>query len=219
MGQSISSIQFARLGVSPLKYLFNTAIDASSSISQFWFEVDEHDGHGVKKVDNGGHEYQIEQDQILYSPLRSSCVTNDTIQIVTAVRTTFWETPHQLITYCRLNRPQRLPEFMLRHTTMELVLGPTLLSAKRLLNWFVMQASPQQQGTISIRESSQPTVWISPWTWLQSPRGSKSLIILNWHLSVISFDIWTIYAAFIYTQAMHYWLIVISVSLEPHALQ
>lgn len=47
------------------RYLFNATINATSSISKFWFEVNNNDGSNPTIVDNGGSGYLIEQDPTL----------------------------------------------------------------------------------------------------------------------------------------------------------
>ncbi|KAF7318837.1 Peroxidase [Mycena chlorophos] len=51
---------------------FNASIDLVSSISHFWFEVDNNDGSAPFVVDNNGKNYTIDQDVVLFDPRRSS---------------------------------------------------------------------------------------------------------------------------------------------------
>jgi hypothetical protein len=74
-----------RLGFSPQKYYFDTPINATTSISKFWFEVDEHDGTNPTVLDNGGTGYQIDQDHVLFDPVRSSNNFNFNFKVVAAV--------------------------------------------------------------------------------------------------------------------------------------
>ncbi|KAH8813516.1 heme peroxidase [Flagelloscypha sp. PMI_526] len=55
-----------------VQYSFNANISAESSIGKFWFELS--DG---TKVDNGGGGYEIEQDDLLFDPNRSSKLVFD----------------------------------------------------------------------------------------------------------------------------------------------
>jgi hypothetical protein len=55
------------LELAPIKYTFSTPI-ANTSIGTFWFEVD------GRIENNRGSGYAIEQDQVLFSPDRSSFV-------------------------------------------------------------------------------------------------------------------------------------------------
>ncbi|KAJ7060034.1 heme peroxidase [Mycena amicta] len=51
---------------------FNAAIDLATSISHFWFEVNNNDGSSPFIVDNHGAHYTIDQDVVLFDPRRSS---------------------------------------------------------------------------------------------------------------------------------------------------
>lgn len=61
-----------RLGAAPIKYSFGASINATASISKFWFEVDEGDGTTPTVEDNGGSGYVIDQDKVLFDVSRSS---------------------------------------------------------------------------------------------------------------------------------------------------
>ncbi|KAF7342734.1 Peroxidase [Mycena sanguinolenta] len=50
---------------------FNASIDLATSISHFWFEVDDNDGSAPFIVDNHGANFTIEQDVLLFDPQRS----------------------------------------------------------------------------------------------------------------------------------------------------
>ncbi|KAE9388481.1 heme peroxidase [Gymnopus androsaceus JB14] len=52
-------------GVTPIRYSFKATIDATSSISNFWFEVNNNDGSDPIIVDNGGTGFVLEQDPAL----------------------------------------------------------------------------------------------------------------------------------------------------------
>ncbi|KAJ6449350.1 heme peroxidase [Mycena sanguinolenta] len=51
---------------------FNASIDLTTSISHFWFEVNNNDGSAPFIVDNHGANYTIDQDVLLFDPRRSS---------------------------------------------------------------------------------------------------------------------------------------------------
>ncbi|KAJ7059847.1 heme peroxidase [Mycena amicta] len=60
-------------GVAAFKqHSFNAAIDLATSISHFWFEVNDNDGSAPFIVDNHGANYTIDQDVLLFDPRRSS---------------------------------------------------------------------------------------------------------------------------------------------------
>ncbi|KAE9388479.1 heme peroxidase [Gymnopus androsaceus JB14] len=54
-----------QVGVTPIRYSFKATIDATSSISNFWFEVNNNDGSDPIIVDNGGTGFVLEQDPAL----------------------------------------------------------------------------------------------------------------------------------------------------------
>ncbi|KAJ7059903.1 heme peroxidase [Mycena amicta] len=51
---------------------FNAAIDLATSISHFWFEVNNNDGSAPFIIDNHGAHYTIDQDVVVFDPRRSS---------------------------------------------------------------------------------------------------------------------------------------------------
>lgn len=61
-------------GYSFINYDFVVPIDSTTSISKFWFEVDEKDGKPATVYKNGGDGYPIEQDQLLFVPTLSQNV-------------------------------------------------------------------------------------------------------------------------------------------------
>ncbi|KIK56946.1 hypothetical protein GYMLUDRAFT_229967 [Collybiopsis luxurians FD-317 M1] len=65
-------------GVTALRYPFNATINATSSISKFWFEVNENDGSEPIIVDNGGVGFVIEQDSVFVDIGRSEHISVDT---------------------------------------------------------------------------------------------------------------------------------------------
>jgi hypothetical protein len=77
-----------------INYNFVVPIDSSSSISKFWFRVDEKNGSSPTVYNNGGNGYVLEQDQILFVPTVSHQDLvqlpdgnyTKTYRIVTAVR-------------------------------------------------------------------------------------------------------------------------------------
>ncbi|KAJ7145356.1 heme peroxidase [Mycena crocata] len=67
---SVSSPISEAMGVKLKKYQFVVPIDASQSISEFWFVIDY--GNGTTTIaDNGGSNYAIEQDEVLWVPSMS----------------------------------------------------------------------------------------------------------------------------------------------------
>ncbi|KAF9532211.1 L-ascorbate oxidase [Crepidotus variabilis] len=58
-------------GVTFAHYQFVVPIDTSSSISKFWFEVNEGDGKSATTYNNGGDGYKIDQDSIFFVPMLS----------------------------------------------------------------------------------------------------------------------------------------------------
>ncbi|KAE9393314.1 heme peroxidase [Gymnopus androsaceus JB14] len=52
-------------GFTASRYLFNATINSTSSISKFWFEINNNDGSDPVVVDNGGSGFVIEQDPSL----------------------------------------------------------------------------------------------------------------------------------------------------------
>lgn len=51
-------------GLTAERYSFNATINATSSISHFWFEIDNNDGSDPIIVDNGGSGFVIAQDSM-----------------------------------------------------------------------------------------------------------------------------------------------------------
>jgi hypothetical protein len=56
-------------------YQFVVPIDSQASISKFWFEVDEHNGTSATVYNNGGDDYVVQQDQVIFVPTLSSAVS------------------------------------------------------------------------------------------------------------------------------------------------
>ncbi|KAF8151779.1 heme peroxidase [Crassisporium funariophilum] len=74
----------ARLGLSPVRYWFSVPLE-TSSISKFWFTVDESDGSGPQVYDNDKEGYNIVQDSIIFSPQLSRKLANG-FELVVAAR-------------------------------------------------------------------------------------------------------------------------------------
>lgn len=62
------------MGYSFINYNFVVPINASQSVSKFWFSVDEHDGSQATVYNNGGSFYMLPQDQVIFVPTMSSMV-------------------------------------------------------------------------------------------------------------------------------------------------
>ncbi len=67
---SISPVT-SSLGYTFARYEFVVPIDPTVSISKFWFEVDDKNGKGVTKHNNGGKGYVVDQDSVLFAPMLS----------------------------------------------------------------------------------------------------------------------------------------------------
>ncbi|KIK58318.1 hypothetical protein GYMLUDRAFT_45533 [Collybiopsis luxurians FD-317 M1] len=84
-----TNIYLSAKGYNATKYLFNATINASTSISKFWFEINENDGSQPVAVDNGGSGFSIAQDSVFIDSLRSKTVFTSTdifLKVVVAVR-------------------------------------------------------------------------------------------------------------------------------------
>ncbi|EEB91335.1 hypothetical protein MPER_10319 [Moniliophthora perniciosa FA553] len=72
------------------QYTFSAKVNMTSSISKFWFEIDEGDGSGPIVVDNAGSGYVIDQDTVLLDLGRSKRIFtpdfSNPINFVVAVR-------------------------------------------------------------------------------------------------------------------------------------
>ncbi|PPQ63257.1 hypothetical protein CVT24_006782 [Panaeolus cyanescens] len=75
-----------KLGYYFVTYTYVVPIASNTSISKFWFEMDEKDGSPLKVFDNneadtqgqglkGGNGYPIDQDQVIFAPMLSSVVS------------------------------------------------------------------------------------------------------------------------------------------------
>ncbi|KAF8061773.1 heme peroxidase [Lyophyllum atratum] len=65
-------------------YEFAANIPLNASVSKFWFEVDEQDGSSPTVVDNGGSGFVIDQDTVLFDPVRTT-VELDSFRIAVVV--------------------------------------------------------------------------------------------------------------------------------------
>ncbi|KAJ3851014.1 heme peroxidase [Lentinula lateritia] len=61
-------------GLTADRYTFNATINATTSISKFWFEINENDGSDPIVVDNGGSGFVIGQDSVFIDNSRSKFV-------------------------------------------------------------------------------------------------------------------------------------------------
>ncbi|KAJ7748379.1 heme peroxidase [Mycena metata] len=61
---------------------FNAAIDLATSISHFWFEVNNNDGSAPLIVGNHGANFAIDQDVLVFDPRRSSFTIGGSIMVV-----------------------------------------------------------------------------------------------------------------------------------------
>lgn len=59
-------------GLTATRYSFNATINATSSISKFWFEINNSDGTDPIFVENGGSGFVIEQDLSLFVDVHRS---------------------------------------------------------------------------------------------------------------------------------------------------
>ncbi|KAH6895008.1 L-ascorbate oxidase [Coprinopsis sp. MPI-PUGE-AT-0042] len=63
-------------------YDFVVPINATQSVSKFWFEVDEKDGSRATVYNNEGADYVVDQDEVLFMPMLSK------VQVITNTTTT-----------------------------------------------------------------------------------------------------------------------------------
>ncbi|KAF7364458.1 Peroxidase [Mycena sanguinolenta] len=73
--REVTTTLSARLGLFVTKYDFQVGVNATTSLSKFWFTVDEGDGSASITLDNDGTGYVIEQDTVLYVPNSSTSLT------------------------------------------------------------------------------------------------------------------------------------------------
>ncbi|KAF9530746.1 heme peroxidase [Crepidotus variabilis] len=60
-----------QLGLSFYSYAFRVAIDIQTSVGKFWFVVDNNDGNSPTTYNNGGANYDFQQDSIIFLPRMS----------------------------------------------------------------------------------------------------------------------------------------------------
>ncbi|KAJ7064042.1 L-ascorbate oxidase [Mycena amicta] len=73
--REVTTTLSARLGLFVTKYDFQVGVNATTSVSKFWFVVDEGDGSAPITLDNEGTGYVVEQDTVLYVPHSSTSLT------------------------------------------------------------------------------------------------------------------------------------------------
>ncbi|KAJ8094267.1 hypothetical protein PM082_006806 [Marasmius tenuissimus] len=122
---------FGFVGITASTYDFEATIDSATSISKFWFEIDEGNGSAKKVIDNGGLGYTIDQDVVLFDPARSTSgflPGTGTVQSVTvAVRTSkFTSLAPTLATFDpHGDAPAFLPKFSTLDLELDTSLPPT----------------------------------------------------------------------------------------------
>ncbi|KAL0064088.1 hypothetical protein AAF712_008948 [Marasmius tenuissimus] len=119
---------FEILEITASVYHFEVTINATTSISKFWFEIDEGNGSAKKVVDNNAQGYEIDQDTVLFDPARSALGFLPDIGSVTlitvAVQTSkFTSLAPSLVTF---NPITSAPEFLPEFSTLDLELDTTL---------------------------------------------------------------------------------------------
>ncbi|KAF9260072.1 heme peroxidase [Marasmius fiardii PR-910] len=62
---------FGLHGIVAQNHFFRANVNQTTSISKFWFEIDENDGLNKLILDNDGKGYEIDQDIVLFDPSRS----------------------------------------------------------------------------------------------------------------------------------------------------
>ncbi|KAJ3745485.1 heme peroxidase [Lentinula detonsa] len=112
-------------GLTGTRYSFNATINATTSLSKFWFEINENDGSDPVVVDNGGSGFVIEQDTIFIDNSRSenlflSSSFTDIRKVVVAVRGD--ASSSVSITTFDPNSSASTPPYVLTVTTTELQL-------------------------------------------------------------------------------------------------
>ncbi|KAE9399622.1 heme peroxidase [Gymnopus androsaceus JB14] len=73
------------LGATAERYFFNATINATSSISKFWFEINDNDGSDPVVVDNGGSGFVIEQDSLFVDSIRTQLIQVPEVGVDTKV--------------------------------------------------------------------------------------------------------------------------------------
>ncbi|KAI3608778.1 l-ascorbate oxidase [Moniliophthora roreri] len=94
---------FALHGMDAMKFEFEASVNSTTSISNYWFEIDENDGVSEKVVVDGmTSAYPILHDKILFDPIRSYTTfeNRSTVRFITiAVRSEFHPTRLYLETF------------------------------------------------------------------------------------------------------------------------
>ncbi|KAJ8094317.1 hypothetical protein PM082_006857 [Marasmius tenuissimus] len=121
---------FGFLGITASTYHFEATINSTSSISKFWFEIAEGDGTR-KTLDNGGEGYVIDQDAVLFDPVRSGSgflpgvgpATSISVAIKTSQVTSI---PPTLVTFNPSTLSEAVPPFLPIYSTVDLALDTTM---------------------------------------------------------------------------------------------
>ncbi|KAJ3768378.1 heme peroxidase [Lentinula raphanica] len=112
-------------GLTGTRYSFNASINSTTSLSKFWFEIDENDGSAPLVVDNGGSGFIIAQDMVFIDNSRSENVEvsssfNEYRKLVVAMRGDATSTGS--VTAFDPNSAASAPPYVLTVTTTELQL-------------------------------------------------------------------------------------------------
>ncbi|KAJ3994927.1 heme peroxidase [Lentinula boryana] len=112
-------------GLTGTRYSFNATINATTSLSKFWFEINENDGSDPVVVDNGGSGFVVEQDTMFIDNSRSenlflSSSFTDIRKVIVAVRGD--ASSSVSITTFDPNSPASAPPYVLTVTTTDLQL-------------------------------------------------------------------------------------------------
>ncbi|KAF8621504.1 hypothetical protein AX15_007736 [Amanita polypyramis BW_CC] len=68
---NISPVTYS-MGITFIRYKFVVPINSTTSVSNFWFQVDERNGTHPTVYNNGGNGYELQQDQIISVPAMGS---------------------------------------------------------------------------------------------------------------------------------------------------
>ncbi|KAL0575766.1 hypothetical protein V5O48_006209 [Marasmius crinis-equi] len=112
--ESVGTFMAVRRGIDGYTtYTFDTKVNVTSSISKFWFKIEEGDGSEAVLVDNDGAGLVINQDTVLFDRARSAFVTEGTtfhLNLVVAVRTSDPTTKVSALTYAIGTEAQPTPK-------------------------------------------------------------------------------------------------------------
>uniref|UniRef100_A0A0W0FCU8 Peroxidase n=1 Tax=Moniliophthora roreri TaxID=221103 RepID=A0A0W0FCU8_MONRR len=113
-------------GITAFRYSFEANVNPTLSIAKFWFEIDEHDGSAKKVLDNGGDGYPVDQDDVLYDPVRSTLhiLPTGTRETVTIAVKTSNGSPR--VTLTTLNPFTAGPQFIPEVTTLDVPLDTSI---------------------------------------------------------------------------------------------